>query len=108
LTWGIAPELMQSFSNYYKPALGRSLKPGERQTAVLGSTIAQDLGLAVGDTFVIETLEFEVVGILEKRADPDVNYAIMIPIATLQELFGEGRQALVGLDSHGPAWARRP
>jgi putative ABC transport system permease protein len=106
LTWGIAPELMQSFSNYYKPALGRSLKPGERQTAVLGSTIAQDLGLAVGDTFVIETLEFEVVGILERRADPDVNYAIMIPIATLQELFGEGDKlslVLIRTAQHGHA-----
>jgi putative ABC transport system permease protein len=106
LTWGIAPELMQSFSNYYKPALGRSLKPGERQTAVLGSTIAQDLGLAVGDKFVIETLEFEVVGILERRADPDVNYAIMIPIATLQELFGEGDKlslVLIRTAQHGHA-----
>jgi putative ABC transport system permease protein len=112
LTWGIAPELMQSFSNYYKPALGRSLKPGERQTAVLGSTIAQDLGLAVGDTFVIETLEFEVVGILEKRADPDVNYAIMIPIATLQELFGEGDKlslVLIRTAQHGtPATTSTP
>ncbi len=89
LTWGMAPELMQAFGNYYKPELGRALKPGETQTAVLGSIVAKDLGLSVGDKFVIETLEFEVVGILEKRADPDVNYAIMVPIATLQELVGE-------------------
>lgn len=106
LTWGIAPELMQAFSNYYKPALGRALNPNETQTAVLGSNIAQDLGLSVGDKFVIETLEFEVVGILEKRADPDVNYAIMIPIATLQELAGEGEKlslVLMRTAQHGHA-----
>lgn len=89
LTWGMAPELMQAFGNYYKPELGRALNPGETQTAVLGSNVAKDLGLSVGDKFVIETLEFEVVGLLEKRADPDVNYAIMVPIATLQELVDE-------------------
>ncbi|MCX8104138.1 MAG: ABC transporter permease, partial [Candidatus Bipolaricaulota bacterium] len=106
LTWGMAPELMQAFGTYYKPALGRLLKPGETQTAVLGNNIAQDLGLSVGDRFTIETLEFEVVGILEKRADPDVNYAIMIPIETLQELVGERNKlslVLIRMAQHGHA-----
>jgi putative ABC transport system permease protein len=106
LTWGMAPELMQAFGHYYKPSLGRALNPGETQTAVLGSNVAQDLGLSVGDKFVIETLEFEVVGLLERRADPDVNYAIMVPIATLQELVGERNRfslVMIRTAQHGHA-----
>ncbi|OGF53350.1 MAG: hypothetical protein A2Z21_07895 [Candidatus Fraserbacteria bacterium RBG_16_55_9] len=89
LTWGIAPELMQAFPAYYKPEVGRTFQAGEPNAATLGSNVAKDLGLSVGDRFIVETQEFEVVGILERRNDPDVNYAIFIPIQTMQELTEE-------------------
>jgi putative ABC transport system permease protein len=89
MTWGMSSELMQAFPSYYKPEVGKIFSPGEANTTTLGSQVAQDLGLSVGDKLTVETEEFQVVGILEKRNDPDVNYAIFIPIQTMQQLVDE-------------------
>lgn len=89
--YGLEPELMQAFPGYYATKAGSILKAGETRIAVLGSDVANDLGLSVGDRLIIERseFEFEVVGILKERADPDYNDAIYVPLQMLQEIVGE-------------------
>jgi putative ABC transport system permease protein len=89
--YGLEPSLMKDFSGYYAPKVGTILKDGETRTAVLGSDVAEDLGLSVGDRLIIERPEYEftVVGILKERADPDFNDSIYIPLSVLQEIVGE-------------------
>jgi putative ABC transport system permease protein len=89
--YGLEPSLMRDFSGYYAPKVGTILQDGETRTAVLGSDVAEDLGLAMGDRLIIERPEYEftIVGILKERADPDFNDSIYIPLAVLQEITGE-------------------
>lgn len=89
--YGMDPELIRYFPGYYTTKAGRTWKGGETQTALLGSEVADDLGLSLGDRFLIEQpeFEFEVIGILKERADPDYNNAIRIPLPTLQKITGE-------------------
>ncbi len=89
--YGLEPSLMRDFSGYYAPKVGTILKDGETRTAVLGSDVAEDLGLSVGDRLIIERPEYEftIVGILKERADPDFNDSIYIPLPVLQEIVGE-------------------
>ncbi|HEY5596587.1 MAG TPA: ABC transporter permease [Candidatus Bipolaricaulota bacterium] len=89
MNWGMDSGLMQAFPAYYKPVEGRIFNADERQAAVLGADMAKDLELSVGDKLTVETQEFEVVGVLEKRNDPDVNRSIFIPMQTMQDLMQE-------------------
>ncbi len=89
MNWGLDKSLVEAFPAYYTPAAGRIFNADERLAAVLGADMAHDLGLAVGDLFNIEAEEFTVIGILEKRNDPDVNRSIFLPMQTMQELLQE-------------------
>jgi putative ABC transport system permease protein len=77
-------------------ATGRSLTAedeGEYVT-VLGSSIAQKRGVAVGDTISLQEHTFEVVGILEPTlSTPDVTIAL--PFSTAQSLVHEDLPSLV-------------
>lgn len=85
---GVSPETMRAFRGYEAGA-GRILSDGDNLMAVLGSEVAQDLGLKTGDKLLIEKAEFSVVGILRKGVNPQNDDAIFVPIKTLEEMFGE-------------------
>jgi putative ABC transport system permease protein len=73
-----------------QPALGRLLTAedeGSRAT-VLGSDLARDLDLAIGEETMLRGVAFEVVGILQPTLNaPDTT--AMVPLAAAQELFLE-------------------
>ncbi len=59
------------------------------QAAVLGVTTAQNLGLAVGDTFSVGSAQFEVVGVLAQSggvAFQNGDDLAVVPISTAQDL----------------------
>ena len=69
-------------------ATGRDLRPADEgsNVAVLGSDLARQEGLAVGDTMTIHGKTFEVVGILEATLTmPDLT--AMVPLAAAQRLY---------------------
>ena len=77
-------------------AVGRSLTAADegQDVTVLGSSIAQKRGVAVGDSIILEGHAFEVVGILEPTlSTPDVTIAL--PFSTGQLLVHEGLPSLV-------------
>jgi putative ABC transport system permease protein len=77
-------------------ATGRSLTADDEgaNVTVLGSSIAQKRGVAVGDTISLQDHTFEVVGILEPTlSTPDVTIAL--PFSTAQLLVHEDLPSLV-------------
>ncbi|HEX7172762.1 MAG TPA: ABC transporter permease [Candidatus Limnocylindria bacterium] len=77
-------------------ATGRSLTVEDEgdDVTVLGSSIAQKRGVAVGDTISLQDHTFEVVGILEPTlSTPDVTIAL--PFSTAQVLVHEDLPSLV-------------
>jgi putative ABC transport system permease protein len=64
-----------------------------KQSAVLGVTTAQNLGVTVGDTFAVGSAEFEVVGILAQsggQAFQNGDDLAVVPITTAQDLITGG------------------
>src|SRR5262249_37606631 len=70
---------------------GRSLRPGDRRKAVLGSLLAGNLRKGVGDTVEIEGGHFEVVGVYASDNVLESNGAV-VPLGELQELMGRPGQ----------------
>ena len=73
---------------------GRRFAPGDRNAVILGSEVAGELGLEVGDTLEIEGRPFTVVGIYSaaSRLDEDT---ILIPLSAMQEILGTNDVSLV-------------
>jgi putative ABC transport system permease protein len=70
-----------------QPALGRLLTPADEgsRVTVLGSDLARELEVVVGEDTVLRGLQFEVVGILQPTLNaPDTT--AMVPLAAAQEL----------------------
>ena len=99
---GIEPETEGSISNFANaPSQGRALGTGDRQTVLLGATLAKNLNVGVGDSVVVLTQGYRnVMGAdlylikgLVRTGNPDVDRAMMImPLADAQYLFSmEGR-----------------
>jgi putative ABC transport system permease protein len=73
-----------------RPAMGRLLTADDEgsKVTVLGSDLARELGLGVGETTRLRGEPFEVVGILQPTLNaPDTT--AMVPLAAAQELFLE-------------------
>jgi putative ABC transport system permease protein len=73
-----------------RPAMGRLLTADDEgsKVTVLGSDLARELGLGVGETTRLHGEPFEVVGILQPTLNaPDTT--AMVPLAAAQELFLE-------------------
>jgi putative ABC transport system permease protein len=71
-----------------QPALGRLLTAADEgsHVTVLGSDLARELNVAVGDDTLLRGVPFEVVGILQPTLNaPDTT--AMVPLAAAQELF---------------------
>ena len=71
-------------------ASGRALRPGDegRYLTVLGTDLARQHEVGVGDSITMRGAEFEVVGVLEPTLTAPDNSA-MVPLAAAQELFHE-------------------
>ncbi len=68
---------------------GRALKEGDTRVAVLGSDIAKQLGLSVGDTTELRDQEFEVVGIMDRTFVNLTDSAAYITLPDAQQLYHE-------------------
>ena len=82
---------------------GRTFNDDEAEAAVavVGATLAEGNGLAVGDTFEIEDTSFEVVGIFTTGTQFGDN-SVFLPLETAQALFdreGEIDQAIIQAES---------
>jgi putative ABC transport system permease protein len=91
-----------------KIAKGRSLKPGDRYTAIIGATVADEYKKSVGSTIEFNGEKFKVVGVYESGtllADS----AIAIPIDIAQELTGKNKDTVSTLyvEAHDPQEAER-
>ena len=96
---GIAPEDISLFSDMqsFKVIEGRDLKKGDGFKAVIGYNNGVDekiwkRGIEVGNTIVIEGVEFKVVGILDKTGNPFNDAAVYIPKETLREILNVGNE----------------
>ena len=99
---GIEPENERAISTFANnPAEGQALSSEDRQSVLLGATLARNLNVAVGDSVVVLTQGYRnVMGAdlyrvkgLVRTGSPDVDRAMMImPLADAQYLFSmEGR-----------------
>jgi putative ABC transport system permease protein len=80
-----------------QPALGRLLSAEDEglRVTVLGSDLARDLDVAIGEETMLRGAAFEVVGILQPTLNaPDTT--AMVPLAAAQELFLESLPPQLG------------
>lgn len=69
---------------------GRQLKNGDLYKAVVGYNIAYDMfkkDLRIGDTIIIEGIDFKVVGIQKKAGNPGHDNLIRIPMEVAREVY---------------------
>ncbi len=71
----------------HKLLAGRRLGPGERGKAMLGVTLAQNLGKGVGDTVTLQGEPFEVVGVYQSFVVFE-NGSVIVPMAEAPRLAG--------------------
>ncbi len=95
---GIAPEKQEITLKNVKLTEGRLLVPGDRYRAVVGSNVARQYGLNVGDELEVKSKKvqsastittarnFTVVGIMEFTSS-DFDYIIGIPIDTAKKFY---------------------
>ncbi len=67
---------------------GRDIDPGERGVLVLGSDLAESKEWGVGDFIRIGDIDFEVIGILEKINNANIDGSAVANIKDVQELLG--------------------
>lgn len=92
---GLSPEMVKIM--LLETQSGRLFNPDEEDAAVLGSAVAQDLGLKVGDTFKIEDRPFRVVGILKKGGNSRNDQGIFIPLPVHWALTGETNKISIAM-----------
>lgn len=92
---GVDPAAEAALSSALRFPHGRDLLAGEAQTAIVGSGLAQNLGLKIGDTLVlianthsggINAVETRVVGIFESITKAYDDVALRIPIELARQL----------------------
>jgi len=66
---------------------GRQLREDEPGVAVLGSDIAKQMALTVGDTMDVRGSEFEIVGILDRTYVNLTDAAVYVSLSDAQQLF---------------------
>ncbi|MEM0473543.1 MAG: ABC transporter permease [Candidatus Aenigmatarchaeota archaeon] len=77
---GIQPEDIEMFISTNIRYEGELLNEGDTNEAVLGETIANKLGVDIGDTVTFKDYEFTVKAILEKTGDTSTDSGIIVPI----------------------------
>ena len=106
---GMTPSMPESFPGYfggYVIAEGRTFSDDDLHVVVLGSSVATDLGVGVGDQIVVEDQPFDVIGILGQPDEEgrggftigNMRNSLFVPIAALEDVYegaGTISQALV-------------
>ncbi len=106
---GLTPDMPESFPGYFGGYVigdGRTFTEDDLYVVVLGHSVAVDLGVQVGDEITVETIPFEVIGILAEPEEEgrggftigNMRNSLFTPIATLEDLYenpGAISQALV-------------
>lgn len=106
---GMTPSMPRNFPGYfggYVIAKGRTFTDDDLHVVVLGSSVANDMVVGVGDQIVVETTPFEVIGILGQPDEEgrggftigNMRNSLFVPIAALEDLYegvGTITQALV-------------
>jgi len=95
---GLSSKFTQYFNGYFQGfniVEGRDFAPGDENAIILGSRVAADLGVGVGDAVTIESTDFEVIGILaptETRGGAltfrGLDTGLFVPITALEKLYG--------------------
>ncbi len=95
---GLSPGITETFSGYFNDfplQVGDTFPPEDRQSAVLGHQVAENLGAELGSTVRIEDQPFVVTGILEDVDASSGSFSfrnmgshIFIPIQAMVELYG--------------------
>ena len=92
---GVEPDAESALGTYMKFVEGRALKNSDGEGMVIGSGVAQMLGLKVGDRAslvvnlsqgAVNTLDFEVVGIFKSFSKEFDSRAIRIPLSATKTL----------------------
>lgn len=77
-----------------KVVKGRMLKPGDTHKVVIGNRLAEKdvyvRKLQVGDKIGINGEDFDIIGVLEKTGNPQVESVLWLPLEVAQELTGVG------------------
>jgi putative ABC transport system permease protein len=79
-------------SGLYEIDSGRNFRPGERYKVIIGSKIADGVyhkNVKIGDTLIIDRLEFQVIGIQKPGGSAMMDVMIRIPKDTLREMDGK-------------------
>jgi len=69
---------------------GRPLKEGDRYKAIIGYELTRktfDKPVGLGDKLIVNGQAFDVVGIIDKMGDPDMDNGIVIPMDTYMDLY---------------------
>ncbi len=85
---GIHPNNLNVFvGDEIKTEEGRKIEDGDSDVVLLGNSLAKSLKLEIGDTYTIKgTADFEVIGILEKSNNIQIDSSAIVPIKDLQDL----------------------
>ncbi len=65
---------------------GRELEAGDDDVVIIGKDIADQRNLGIGDEYDIGDESFQIVGIIEKTDDPDIDMSAIIHIDTLNDI----------------------
>jgi putative ABC transport system permease protein len=65
---------------------GRDIEEGETEVMIVGFTFAEERNLAVGDSLIVEEMDFEIIGIIEQTNNANVDDSAVVNIDDVQEL----------------------
>lgn len=85
---GVPPKLLPKLRPYAEISSGRWLKENDGKSLFLGSSIAKDKKLKVGDVFTILDEDFKVIGILKAQGTL-VDWKVNAPISVVQKISGK-------------------
>ncbi len=83
---GIHPSKLSVFVGEEIKVDGRRLEEDDSEVVILGNIIAKNLDLEVGDTFAIRDVDFEIVGVLEKSNNIQIDSSAIVPVSDLQDI----------------------
>jgi len=69
---------------------GRPLKDGDKYKAIIGYELTRktfDKPVGLGDKLIVNGQAFDVVGVIDKMGDPDMDNGIVIPLDTYKDLY---------------------
>jgi len=88
-----ADDTIAVFGSRFDISYGRGFRKGDGRVAIIGNAYSTNedlLGktIGIGDTIAVEGEEMRVVGVRKKLGDPENDVAVLAPISTLWEIYG--------------------